>query len=281
MSYSSSTSAAEWNINPDAASEGGNHGDYLVQSRNFWNTDEQTSKYGRVDTISRNEAEYERRADKDFETVFSGVEIAPNGTILEIGCGIGRLLTRVLSNATCDRVIGVDISERMIQHARAALGAKNNLMLLVNTGTDLSTVPNASVDFAYSKDVFIHIHDVTVVRGYFAEVRRVLKSNGIFRFNVRRMDLARMFSNSPGGLLAKCAYLTGAWSPIRQSKGEAVAGFDGIQYRKRDIRRIAKDAGMDVAVVVQNGQMWCTCRLLKTRLADTPASCLTPTALTP
>lgn len=102
---------------------------YLQKQKHFWNVDEQTAKFGRVDTISQTEAEYNRAADEAFETIFSDVRIDSNSTILEIGCGVGRLLSRLLSRTNPGNVIGIDISDSMIQYARDALGARDNLKL--------------------------------------------------------------------------------------------------------------------------------------------------------
>jgi ubiquinone/menaquinone biosynthesis C-methylase UbiE len=241
---------------------------YLQEQKCFWNADEQKSRFGRVDTVSKTEAEYNRAADKDFEKVFSDVRTDPNSTILEIGCGVGRLLSRLLCRRKTGKVIGVDISDSMIQYARNALGARDDLILAVNSGADLSIIPDGSIDVAYSNDVFIHIDDVEVVGSYFNEVRRVLKPSGLFKFNVRRMELEKMFSNSPGGLLAKVLYTVGAWSPINAT-GQPSAGFNGIQYRERDLRRLIRTARMDIVTVVHiraavgpdlHGRIWCTCR---------------------
>lgn len=243
---------------------------YLQEQKKFWDADEKTSRFDLIDSVSRTECEYNRRADQDFDLVFSGVRITPNWTVLEIGCGVGRLLSRLLSRASPGKVIGVDISESMTQHARNALGAKENLTLAVNSGSDLLMIPDRSVDFAYSYAVFIHIHDVAVVQKYLGEVQRVLRPSGFFKFNVRRMDLAKMFSNSPGGLIAKASYVIGARSPIKKAGGQTIAGFDGIYYREGDLRHLVKVAGMEITDAVHmeeqgdpnhEGRIWCTCRL--------------------
>jgi ubiquinone/menaquinone biosynthesis C-methylase UbiE len=242
---------------------------YLQKQKKFWDADEKTSRFDLVDSVSRTEDEYNRRADRDFEILFSGVRITPNWTILEIGCGVGRLLSRLLSRTNPGKVIGVDISEGMIQHARNALGTRDNLTLAVNSGTDLSMIPDRSVDFAYSYAVFIHIHDIAVVQRYLSEVQRVLRPSGFFKFNVRRMDLVKMFSNSPGGLVAKVSYVIGARSPIKEASGQTIAGFSGIHYRERDLRHLVKVAGMEItdavhmeeqAGPVNEGRILCTCR---------------------
>jgi hypothetical protein len=64
---------------------------------------------------------------------------------------------------------------------RDALGARVNLTLAVNSGADLSMVPDRGVDFAYANDVFIHIHDVAVVKRYLIEVQRALRPSSFFK----------------------------------------------------------------------------------------------------
>ena len=54
--------------------------------------------------------------------------------------------------------------ENMVRFARAAVVNGSNIQLHVNTGADLSMVGDASIDFTYSNDVFIHIADASVVR---------------------------------------------------------------------------------------------------------------------
>jgi hypothetical protein len=165
----------------------------------------------------------------------------------------------------------------MIRYARDALGVRDNLILAVNSGADLSIIPDGSIDFAYSNDVFIHIHDAEVVKSYFSEVKRVLKPTGFFKFNVRRMELAKMFSNSPGGLLAKAMHIIGVCSPI-SARGQPSAGFSGIQYRERDLRRLVRAAGMEIAAVAEiregagsdmHGRIWCTCCISMKRRSGT------------
>ena len=69
---------------------------YLQEQRKFWAADEKTSRFDLVDSISQTEDEYNRLADRNYETVFSGVRITPNSSVLEIGCGVGRLSSRLV-----------------------------------------------------------------------------------------------------------------------------------------------------------------------------------------
>jgi SAM-dependent methyltransferase len=235
--------------------------DYLKSQKNFWNTDERTARLGRVDTVSRSEEEYERLADEDIQRVVEAIPLKPGATVLEIGCGVGRLLGRFRALHPSVKLIGVDISENMISYARAA---HPDLALQVNSGADLPMIESGSVDYAYANDVFIHIADGAVVRSYLAEVRRVLKPSGIFRFNVRPMKLSRMFSNSPGGLLAKASYLLGRSTIGDYQPGRG--GFNGHHYRRNDLKRLAKEARLRVISITETpapdgNRLWCTLTL--------------------
>ena len=99
------------------------------------------------------------------------------------------------------------------------------------------------------------------MNAYFAEVRRVLKPGGMFRFNIRRMDLSSMFSNSYGGLAAKAGYAAGIMSPI-SGRLRPRPGFDGIHYRKRDVHRLARGAKLAVIDLQPHDRgeksYWCT-----------------------
>jgi SAM-dependent methyltransferase len=237
--------------------------DYLDAQKASWDVDERLARLGRVDTVSKNEAEYEERANQDFELVFRGLDhcIGSESTILEIGCGVGRLLSRLLARKTPKLVIGVDISAGMIAHARNALGERDDLILMVNSGADLSLISTQSIDLVVCNDVFIHIHDIDVIRNYLAECKRILKPSGVLRFNVRQMLIGKMFANTPGGLLAKISYATGIRSSLKKS-GHPIPGFDGLQFRKHDIRRLLRDAELIGQVDERDdgGRLWCTCR---------------------
>lgn len=103
-------------------------------------------------------------------------------TVLEIGCGSGRM-TRALSE-NFGQVYAVDVSGEMIQRAKDALKDRPNTHLFQNNGQDLSVLGDVQLDFAFTYIVFQHIPSRDVIRNYVREVARLLKPGGLFKFQV-------------------------------------------------------------------------------------------------
>jgi SAM-dependent methyltransferase len=237
---------------------------YLPRQKGFWNVatlDE--ARFDRVDTrTDRTESSWEALADADIRHVFDRVSVPPESTVVELGCGVGRLLVRarnVLPPSA--KLVGVDISEAMIRFSTQATAHLGNVALHVTDGAHLPMLSNGSVRFAYSLHVFIHIADGAVVESYLREIYRALTPGGRFRFNVRRLDLWRSFAWSPGGILARLAFLTG----VRRSgmgtwrEGDP-AEFNGLRWRAVDLRRELERTGFvveDIGPRYEPDELWC------------------------
>ena len=102
--------------------------------------------------------------------------------VLEIGCGIGRILMPM--GKFFDEVNGVDVSSEMIKLAKRNLSSIPNCKLYHNNGKDLIDFIDNSIDFCYSVATFQHIPDKKIIKNYFNEVYRVLKNDSYFRFQV-------------------------------------------------------------------------------------------------
>jgi SAM-dependent methyltransferase len=126
-------------------------------------------------------------ADNPFQpatSIWRAVELAliintpfPEGRGLDLGCGDGAILQRILKYVGPREVVGIDLDPRETE-AAVDLG----LYSAVHTGPG-SEIPelDASFDFVFSNSVLEHIPDLSPV---FAEVARVLKPGGIFYFTV-------------------------------------------------------------------------------------------------
>jgi len=101
---------------------------------------------------------------------------------LDFGCGAGRL-TRALAGRF-ETAIGVDISERMVETARALNADRDGCEFRVNPGADLRSFGDGEFDFVYSSLVLQHLPDRDLVRGYVAELLRVVASDGLVVFGL-------------------------------------------------------------------------------------------------
>ena len=101
--------------------------------------------------------------------------VKKGGTILDLGCGWGRVLKPVLDRG--GKAVGCDISGRMLGHAKMHL-EKNGYSPILTRG-DGTQLPfkNGAFDIVYSLLVLQHLSKENG-RGVLAEISRVLKDGG-------------------------------------------------------------------------------------------------------
>lgn len=99
------------------------------------------------------------------------------GRVIDLGCGTG-LAARAFS-AVAGEIIGIDLSPRMIERARATgLYAELDVAEVVE---GLSRRPDASADLILAADVMVYVHDMAPL---LAGVARVLAPGGLFAFTL-------------------------------------------------------------------------------------------------
>ena len=109
-------------------------------------------------------------------------------TILEIGCGIGRLLREIHDERPGRHCVGYDASNAMIREGLDYIGNRNiELFKCAGEGEDLN-YQSDFFDFAYSIVVFQHIPSTPTVHRYIKEMARMLRHNGTLRFQVLSED---------------------------------------------------------------------------------------------
>jgi ubiquinone/menaquinone biosynthesis C-methylase UbiE len=111
-----------------------------------------------------------------------GVSITADDRVLEIGSGIGRMTRALASRARS--VVGVDVSDEMVERGRTALADVANAEVRLGNGRDLEDLADASFDVCYSFIVFQHIPDARVTCTYITEIGRVLRPGGWAAFQV-------------------------------------------------------------------------------------------------
>jgi SAM-dependent methyltransferase len=120
--------------------------------------------------------------EKDLtEQVIDGLAVSPEWRVLEVGCGIGRLLKPL--SARVASAVGVDLSEEMIRRGREYCRERGNVALHRTDGS-LGFLEPESFDFVFSHIVFQHLPRKAYVERYLREAHRVLKPGGLLRIQV-------------------------------------------------------------------------------------------------
>jgi SAM-dependent methyltransferase len=126
------------------------------------------------------------RGEADVESVLGVArELGWQGGIssaLDFGCGVGRL-TRALAGHF-ENCTGVDISERMLEHARRLNADCANCRFLVNRSSDLALFADDAFDFVLSFVVLQHVASAEAALLYISEFVRVARPGGLVVFQL-------------------------------------------------------------------------------------------------
>jgi len=102
-------------------------------------------------------------------------KIKSEGRLLDVGCGLGFFLRRIIQEekATIE-TFGLDISEFALKEIRKAIGKEN--IVLVCASAEMIPFKNQSFDCITAFDLVEHLKNPNL---FFCEARRVLQYNGI------------------------------------------------------------------------------------------------------
>jgi SAM-dependent methyltransferase len=121
------------------------------------------------------------RGEADVESVLRVAQElgwqARTSSALDFGCGVGRL-TRALAGRFED-CTGVDISERMLEHARRLNADCANCHFIVNRSSDLALFADDTFDFVLSFVVLQHVPSARAALLYIRELVRVTRPGGL------------------------------------------------------------------------------------------------------
>lgn len=160
----------------------------------------------------------------DFILSDIGQFVPPDATVLEIGCGIGRMLKPLAKRFR--KAYGVDISPEMIRQAKERLRGLKNVKVWANNGRDLRPLRARKIDLAISFIVFQHIPDPEIIRCYIRDVLRVLKPGGLFKFQVWGRE------DTPEATMEEAQREKSSWF--------------GARFTEAEIRQITADAGFEI-----------------------------------
>jgi len=144
--------------------------------KSVWNSLGDTESRAKLHVIgSEREEDFAHTGAETRGVLEKTVGVRPGDTILEIGCGVGRV-GQVLA-PICRQWIGCDVSGNMIAHASRRLQAFPNVKLVEISGFDLKPIPDQSIDVVYCTVVFMHL-DEWDRYNYVLEAHRVLRPGG-------------------------------------------------------------------------------------------------------
>ncbi len=150
----------EWNRRAE------HHAQYWIATEDFHH-DQKFSQSGRLSA----------------ETLFATIAPYhdPSWTVLDIGCGIGRMLKPLAPHFRY--LVGVDVSGEMIRKSKEWLHGVENVKTLETSGVDLCAFPADSFNLVYSYVAFQHMPRQVFER-YLEEANRVLHPHGYLAFQI-------------------------------------------------------------------------------------------------
>ena len=204
----------------------------LEASRQFWDEKARENPYWYVSSAGpyegRNLEEFWASGPKIWNDLKSaaGYLPKPTDTMVEIGCGVGRL-TRAIAPEV-GRVFAFDLSAEMLAIARSSVEAANASFNRAETPA-LPEIADGSADAFVAYCVFQHLPDLGVLAGYLKTAARVLRPGGhliftmtprtwrdsiAFALRARRWLVERRSADGPRGLYRN------EWYGIRPTVGE-------------------------------------------------------------
>jgi SAM-dependent methyltransferase len=138
--------------------------------------------------------------DGDFDAI-GRIELAllcqegllPHHTLIDFGCGSGRLAVHAVPYLTAGRYLGIDIAARLIESARHRVEnlphpSRCDVAWRVQTTPEFD-LPAATADFLCAFSVFTHTeHEDTF--NYLTAARRVVRPGGKLLFSCLPLELA-------------------------------------------------------------------------------------------
>lgn len=129
-------------------------------------------QYNQVATVY--DQRWSRYVSSTLEFLRSWSRLSPTDKVLDVACGTGEFERLILSENPSQQIVGVDISEKMIELAQQKLQSYSNVDFQLASAAALP-FDDASFDTIISANSFHYFDDPNVALN---EMKRVLKPNG-------------------------------------------------------------------------------------------------------
>ena len=151
------------------------------------------------------------------ETVLSCLTGTSNGAALEVGPGSGTLLTELAG--MYQQVVGVDMADQMLNRARLAVEAHDNVRLVERDFNELPSVRKYDAVVAA-----MVLHHMPSPSAFFRQASRVLKDGGL-------LIIAELCDHSFDWVKTLCGDVWLGFEPDELSRWAAEAGFAATHHQ--------------------------------------------------
>ncbi len=127
--------------------------------------------------------DFDRTGRAEIE-ILRGASLRPTATLVDLGCGTGRLAVHAVPYLQHGRYIGIEVAPSILERARRRvdeLFAAATAQWIHTTDTTFP-LPDESVDMVCAFSVFTHIEHEDAYR-YLVDARRIVRPGGRFVFS--------------------------------------------------------------------------------------------------
>lgn len=175
-------------------------------------------------------------------------------SLLEIGCGLGRLTHRFAEKFR--QVIAYDVSNEMLRLAQEKWGHLSNVKFVLGNGVNLGFNADESVDAVVSYICLQHLPKAHYVLGYLSETGRVLKAGGVALLQFRTTKSAfGLFTWELKRLIRRANPWSGS-SSLDERWCRRFDSWRGCSVLVADVHRAAERAGLVIEAATGIGSQY-------------------------